>query len=128
LVVFTASDWNQPHTVTVTGVNDDFDDGDIAYNVITGAAGGGDPVYDGMASADVSLVNADDDTAGVIVSPLSATTTEAGGTAVINIRLTAQPIGATSVRVSSSDTTEGTVPATIFGFTAANWQAGINFT
>ena len=31
VVTFTAANWNTAQTVTVTGVNDDLDDGDIAY-------------------------------------------------------------------------------------------------
>jgi hypothetical protein len=36
-LTFTAADWNVPQTVTVTGVDDLVDDGDIAYNVVLGA-------------------------------------------------------------------------------------------
>src|SRR6185503_3946719 len=37
-LTFTAADWNVPQTVTVTGVDDAVDDGDIAYTIETGAA------------------------------------------------------------------------------------------
>ena len=30
-VTFTRANWNTPQTVTVTGVDDDLDDGDVAY-------------------------------------------------------------------------------------------------
>ena len=45
-LTFTAGDWNTAQTVTVTGVNDDLDDGDIAYSVVTAAATSGDANYD----------------------------------------------------------------------------------
>src|SRR5688572_2529940 len=35
-IVFSQSNWNTPQTVTVTGVDDDLDDGDIAYNAVLG--------------------------------------------------------------------------------------------
>ena len=38
-VTFTTANWNTAQTVTVTGVNDDLDDGDVAY---THRHGGGD--------------------------------------------------------------------------------------
>ena len=41
-LTFTAATWNTAQTVTVTGVNDDLDDGDIAYSVVTAAATSGD--------------------------------------------------------------------------------------
>ncbi len=37
-VTFTAANWNTAQTVTVTGVNDDLDDGDVAYTIVTAAA------------------------------------------------------------------------------------------
>ena len=37
-LTFTSANWNTAQTVTVTGVNDDLDDGDIAYSIVTAAA------------------------------------------------------------------------------------------
>ena len=42
-------------TVTVTGVNDSLDDGDIAYSIVTAAATSGDPNYAGVDAGDVSV-------------------------------------------------------------------------
>src|SRR6185369_11969822 len=52
-LVFTSANWNTPQTVTVTGVDDDVDDGDISYSIITSAASSADLTYDGMAVPDV---------------------------------------------------------------------------
>ena len=62
-VTFTNLDWFTPQVVTVTGVNDDVDDGDIAYTILTAAAASGDPNYSGMDAGDVAVVNNDDDVA-----------------------------------------------------------------
>jgi len=35
---FTAGTWSTPQLVTVTGVDDDLDDGDIDYSIVTAAA------------------------------------------------------------------------------------------
>src|SRR5947208_7964134 len=43
-LTFTAADWNAPQTVTVTGVDDQVQDGAIAYNIVLGAAASGDPI------------------------------------------------------------------------------------
>jgi len=68
-VTFTSANWNVAQTVTVTGVNDDEDDGDVVYSIITSAATSGDVWYNGMDPADVSAANTDDDTAGVTLDP-----------------------------------------------------------
>ena len=35
-LTFTTVNWNVPQTVTVTGVDDVLDDGDVAYTIVTG--------------------------------------------------------------------------------------------
>jgi hypothetical protein len=44
-LTFTPANWNTPRTVTVTGVNDVVDDGDISYAIVTAAATSADPNY-----------------------------------------------------------------------------------
>ncbi|MGR3915106.1 MAG: hypothetical protein OD918_11465 [Gammaproteobacteria bacterium] len=61
-VVFTMDNWNAPQKVVVTGVDDEFDDGDTAYALTLAAAAPGDANYDGR-MARVDGVNVDDDTA-----------------------------------------------------------------
>lgn len=60
-VTFTPLNWDQPQTVTVTGVDDNVPDGSIAYTIVTAAATSSDTHYDGVNPADVSVINADDD-------------------------------------------------------------------
>src|SRR5258705_1509338 len=122
-LTFTAVNWNTPQTVTVTGVDDLADDGDVAYTVVTSAAVSADAGYNGMSVADVSLTNTDDDTAGVSVSPTSGlVTTEAGGTASVSFVLTSRPSANVTFALSSSNMAEGTVSAASLTFTAANWN------
>src|SRR5678815_3635717 len=90
-VTFTSVNWATAQTVTVAGVNDDLDDGDIAYTILT-AATSPDTIYNGIAAADVSVTNTDNDAAGVTVSPTTGlTTSEALGTATFTVVLTSQP-------------------------------------
>ena len=78
--------------MTVTGVNDALDDGDIAYSIVTAAATSSDANYNGLNAADVSVSNTDNDTAGITVTPTTGlTTTEAGGTATFTVVLASQP-------------------------------------
>jgi len=62
-LTFTRQDWNQPRTVTVTGMDDGVVDGDQAYTIVIGAASSTDPAYAGMNPPDVAVVNTDDDVA-----------------------------------------------------------------
>ena len=63
---FTTLNWDTPQTVTVTGVDDVDVDGNVAYTIVTGDAVSADPDYAGMAVADVSVTNLDDDGMAVI--------------------------------------------------------------
>jgi cyclophilin family peptidyl-prolyl cis-trans isomerase len=62
-LVFTMSNWREPQTVTVTGVNDDVVDGNKVYLVRLKAAVSVDPLYNGLVGGDVQVTNLDDDTA-----------------------------------------------------------------
>ncbi|MFH1021960.1 MAG: choice-of-anchor Q domain-containing protein [Planctomycetota bacterium] len=122
-LTFTSANWNTPQAVTVTGVDDGVDDGDVGYTVITAAAASADPVYNAMAVSDVSVTNTDDDTAGATVNPVSGlVTTEAGGTDTFDVVLDCQPTADVSIALTSSDLMEGTVSPPSLLFTSANWS------
>ena len=126
-VTLNSGNWSTGVNFTVTGVNDFVDDGDIAYTIQTTAASS-DSFYSGIAVTDLSLTNTDDDTAGITVTPTSGlTTTEAGGTATFNVRLNSEPTSDVTINLSSSDTSEGTVPASIV-LDSSNWLAGLDVT
>ena len=122
-LTFTNANWNTAQTVTVTGVNDFLDDGNIAYSIVTAAATSADGIYNGINPSDVSVTTTDNDTSGFTVSAISGlTTTEAGGTATFTVVLTAQPTANVSTALSTSDATEGTVSPASLTFTNANWN------
>src|SRR5262249_8656853 len=66
---FTAANWNVPQSVTVTGVDDFVDDGNIAYTIVLGKTQSNDPLYNGVTPASVAVTNTDNDTAGIKVTP-----------------------------------------------------------
>ena len=106
--------WSTVQTVTVTGVDDFVDDGDIAYSIVTAAATSTDVTYSGVNAADAPVTNNDDETAGATVSPVSGPTTEAGGTATFTVVLDSEPTADVTIGLSSNDLTEGTVsPASV---------------
>ncbi|MFM8478150.1 MAG: hypothetical protein ACKOEO_20390, partial [Planctomycetaceae bacterium] len=60
-LVFTATSWNQPQTVVVTGVDDSNWDGNVTYSIIISSTVSADPLYHGIDPADFTLVNLDND-------------------------------------------------------------------
>jgi hypothetical protein len=115
-ITITPDAWSTARTVTVTGVDDLVDDGDVAYTVVTSPASSADPLYEGRDPADVTVTNLDDDAAAVVVSAIGAQTTEAGGSATFTIALATRPVAQVTVALSTSDESEGTVspPAVVF--------------
>ena len=85
-------------------------DGNITYAVSVGdPASTGDSDYDGLDTADVSVTNTDNDSAGVSVSAISGDTDESGTTATFTVVLTSQPSDDVTIPITSGDPSEGTV-------------------
>ena len=114
--VFTTSNWNQPRTVTVRGVQD-YDRDDETVTVTHRSSGGG---Y-GSVTGTVTVTVVDDDTLppGYVLSPQQLSVDE-GDTATYTLRLATEPTGAVTVALSSGDTGALAVPVS-FVFTNRNW-------
>jgi hypothetical protein len=122
-LTFTAANWDQPQTVTITGVDDHIDDGDQNYTIITGPAVSTDANYSGMKPADVKGFNRNTDTAGITVTPTSGlVTTEAGGTATFTVALNSQPLADVTIPLRTSNPAQGVPSVTALTFTAGNWS------
>ncbi len=122
-LTFTAADWNQPQTVTITGVDDVEDDGNQPYTIVTHPSSSADTGYNNVDPKDVQATNEDDDTAGITVSPSGGLiTTESGGTATFTAVLDSQPTANVNLNLSSSDTSEGNISPASLIFTSANWN------
>ena len=142
-LTFTAMNWSTAQTVTLTGQDDDADDGDQDCTITAAASSpgsGGDAVYNSDTEVpDVSFTarNTDNDDAALSVTGLAQNTaphetvTEAGGTATFNVALATRPTANVTVTVSSSDAGECRVSvgsaapgaSTTLTFSAANWSA-----
>jgi uncharacterized protein (TIGR02145 family) len=120
-VTFTSSNWSSTQTVTVTGVNDDIDDGDISYSIVTAAATSTDSDYSGLNASDASVTNTDNDTAGVTQSATSATIGEAS-TGTYTVVLDTEPTSDVTITLTSDDTTATTVTSSLT-FTSSNWSS-----
>ena len=53
-ITFNSANWNEPQTVTVTGVDDSVADGDKTYQIVTAPAVSADRNYSGLNAADVA--------------------------------------------------------------------------
>ena len=131
-LTFTATNWNIPQTVTITGVDDKIDDGDQDYKIVL-AATSDQPDYNGINLPEVLVTNRDDDVAGITVTPILGlirshsgivsltkttttalspgarlATTERGHVVSFTVVLDSQPAAAVNLSISSSDITEGT--------------------
>ena len=125
LVTITPLTWDVPVTVTVTGVDDDVDDGDVAYQVSVADVRSADGAYDALAGGyPVDVTNTDDDEAGIFVTPTSGLeVSESGGTDTFAVVLLSEPVQAVTVFLISSDTSEGTLSTSSLVFDASNWDA-----
>jgi len=122
-LVFTTDNWNQEQTVTITGVDDFVDDGDVNYTIVTAPAVSADPFFNGRNAPDISVKNIDDDIAAITVTPTRGLTfPENGGTATYTVVLASQPTANVDINVVSGKTSEGTVAPAKLTFTASDWN------
>eukprot|EP00754_Rhynchopus_humris_P028799 Rhum_TRINITY_DN15180_c2_g1::Rhum_TRINITY_DN15180_c2_g1_i1::g.138378::m.138378 len=123
VVTFTPATWNVKQTITVTGVDEQVDDGDVTFTIQLSPATSMDMKYNGINPADVSVRCIDDDTRGVLVEKLVSVTNEAAGAGLgtFRIRLLSEPTLAVSTLIESSDLTEGTVSPQMLSFGPTNW-------
>lgn len=135
-LTFDEFDWDTPKIVTVSGVNDFFDDGDIASTITVAVdtlrttsptyldPNQGDPPAS-VPPQNIDVLTLDDDTAGVSVDELDGVTVAESGTVdSFEVRLDAQPLPGTIVVVTytSGDTGEATVSPASFTFNTTNWS------
>ena len=105
-LTFTATTWNTARTVTVTGVDDDVDDGNVAWTVrldTSSGGSGGDGNYDGLDDVDVSVTTTDDDAApGVTLALSPSSISENGGVSTVTATLSHPSIQPTTVTVTAT--------------------------
>jgi len=120
-LTFDPSNWNQPQTVTVTGVNDDVDNQPNRTVAISHTTASTDDDYNIQAAASVTVTVNNNDTGGVTLSETALDFAEAGGTGTYQVVLNTQPTGNVTVTPESSDTGIATVSGQLT-FTPTNWN------
>lgn len=122
-LTFTAANYNAPQAVTVTGQNDNVADGNQRYQIDFTATTSSDAAYAAITPNSVDVINVDNDTAGITVTRVSATTTEAAGQATFTVVLNSEPTANVTVHFATDDATEGLTNGTALTFTSVNWNA-----
>jgi Ca2+-binding RTX toxin-like protein len=89
-LVFTPDNWNQTQTFYVKGVDEQIDDDDKSYQIIT-TVSSEDQKYNKLAVNDLSLINIDNDQAGFIIK--GAGKAIEGRENIYSIKLSSQPLG-----------------------------------
>ncbi len=122
-LVFTPQDWNIAQSVTVTGVNDFVDEGNLAYTIVMAPAVSADPIYNGFVASNVNVINVGTMHAGFNVTPTTGLqTSQAGATATFIVNLTSKPLADVVFALLSSLLSAGTVSPATLTFTAQNWN------
>ncbi|MEQ9578380.1 MAG: gliding motility-associated C-terminal domain-containing protein [Marinoscillum sp.] len=121
---FTNLNWNAANSFTVTGADDLVEDGDINYLIVLDPAVSGDPTYDNMDPADVTVTTADNDVSGIQVtlSGGSTVTSETGTTDTVWVQLNTEPSSDVVIDVTSANLSEGTVSPAQLTFTDTDWN------
>ena len=121
-LTFTSANWATPQSTVVTGVDDNLADGNIAYSVQISTASS-DPKYNNLAVPAITVINADNDTAGITANPVTGLeTSEDGGTAAFVMILNTQPTATVTITLSSSNPAEGILSSPSVTFTPENWD------
>ena len=121
-LTFTANNWDDAQTVTVTIVEDDDAEDNAAVTLEHAASTASeDNVYDAAAIDDLMVVPSDDDDAGVSVSTPSLEFVEGEDQDFFTVVLDSQPTGNVTVMVDSVPETVATASPTSITFTTSNW-------
>ncbi len=122
-LTFTPANYNQPQTITVSGVDDLVADGPVPYKIVTAAAVSTDVNYNNLDPEDVTVTNTDNETPGITVNPTAGLTTGEDGTkANFTLVLNTQPTADVTIGLNTDNVAEGTVSPASITFTPANWK------
>ncbi|MEG4215049.1 DUF4347 domain-containing protein [Microcoleus sp. Pol14C6] len=122
-LTFTPANYNEPQTITISGVDDLVTDGPQPYKIVTAAAVSTDPNYNNLDPDDVTVTNSDDDTPGITINPTAGLITgEEGTKANFSVVLNTQPTADVTIGLNTDNVAEGTVSTNSLTFTPANWS------
>ena len=130
-LVFDATNWNVAQSVTVTAVDDAFQEGSPHTGSITHTATSTDANYNSIGVASLTANITDNDFAGVTITESGGTTdvSEGGATDSYDVVLNSQPQAGTTVTITitTADGQTSTNPTSL-QFDATNWNVAQSVT
>ena len=124
-LVITPTNWSDYRFVTLTGVDDREDDGDINFTVsITSSSA--DPAYNGVVFNDINALTNDDDCVCVLFDGANThrgiITSEDGESYSFTAMLSVDPVVPVSIPLRTGDATEANVSPTSINFDSSNFM------
>jgi hypothetical protein len=117
-ITFTPNNWNVAQNVTVSAIDDSIAQGTHS-GTITHKSVSTDTKYNNLTISPVTATIADNDTAGVTISPTSTAATEGGATGTYSVKLTSQPTAPVTIGFATGDQINAIAPVT---FDSTNWS------
>ena len=121
-LLFSRNNWNTSQAVTVTGVDDYYDNGSTSFSIIVGSPVTSDTNYSAKPSSTINATNVDNDTAGITIIASDNQTGEDGDNGTLLVLLNSQPFGDVILSVTSDNTSETNVNPDNLTFTTSNWN------
>ena len=128
-LTFTPANYAMAQSVMVTGQDDSIVDGNQVYTITVGPSSSTDMNYVGL-SQTIKVTNMDNDQAYIVVDPpsVNGTTQEKGTSVTFKLSLASQPTDTVTLKLTSSDTNEGTVSPASLQFTPSTWNIAQSIT
>ncbi|MDC0230258.1 hypothetical protein OAK48_04715 [Deltaproteobacteria bacterium] len=121
-LLFSRNNYSAPQVVTVTGVDDYYDNDSTTFSIIVGSPATSDTNYSAKPSSTINATNVDNDTAGITIIASDNQTGEDGDNGTLLVLLNSQPFGDVILSVTSDNTSETNVRPDNLTFTTSNWN------
>tara|TARA_B100001123_G_scaffold151212_1_gene174865 strand:+ start:1078 stop:2901 length:1824 start_codon:yes stop_codon:yes gene_type:complete len=122
-LLFSRNNWSTSQTVTVTGIDDYYDNGSTSFSIIVGSPVTSDTNYSAKPASAINATNVDNDTAGITIIASDNQTGEDGDNGTLLVLLDSRPFGDVILSVTSDNTTETKVSPDNLTFTTSNWNS-----
>lgn len=126
-LTFTKESWNGIQKIALKGVDDNESDGDREYSVNIGVSSE-DTAYAELEIAPLTVVNIDNDSAGIITKISKNEVNEKGKTTSFSLKLKSKPSSDVTVKIKSDDESEGVTDLNEVIFTTSNWNKNVKIT
>ena len=119
---FTPLNWNIPQIVLVSGVDDTIIDGDQFTEIVISVDGNSDSNFLLESPQNVTVINADNDFAQIIMSVIDQLTGEDGSLGSLSISLSSMPTAPVQISLSSNNINEGALVSSTIIISPSDWN------